>query len=82
MKYFTSLALCSVLAAGASARVAAGHGKAKRQDALVLPDGRIAPDAVPEDFNVLESVFKSAVVKGDGTCICFLSQRISSSSMD
>ncbi|KAK2060387.1 hypothetical protein LY76DRAFT_497233, partial [Colletotrichum caudatum] len=29
-------------------------------------DGRIKADAVPEDFNVLESVFKSAVVKGDG----------------
>ncbi|ORY60001.1 uncharacterized protein BCR38DRAFT_398030 [Pseudomassariella vexata] len=33
---------------------------------LVLPDGRIAADAVAEDFNVLASVFKSAVVKGDG----------------
>ncbi|KAH7346594.1 hypothetical protein BKA65DRAFT_280607 [Rhexocercosporidium sp. MPI-PUGE-AT-0058] len=32
----------------------------------VLPDGRIAQDAVPEDFNVLASAFKSAVVKGDG----------------
>lgn len=35
--------------------------------ALVLPDGRIRQDAKPEDFNVLASVFKSAVVKGDGT---------------
>ncbi|KAK0107684.1 hypothetical protein ONS96_003485 [Cadophora gregata f. sp. sojae] len=34
--------------------------------AAVLPDGRIAQDAVPEDFNVLASKFKSAVVKGDG----------------
>lgn len=34
--------------------------------AVVLPDGRIAQDAVPEDFNVLASPFKSAVVKGDG----------------
>lgn len=34
---------------------------------LVLPDGRIKKDAKPEDFNVLASVFKSAVVKGDGT---------------
>ncbi|KAI6370622.1 hypothetical protein MCOR25_004166 [Pyricularia grisea] len=33
---------------------------------LVLPDGRIKKDAKPEDFNVLASVFKSAVVKGDG----------------
>ncbi|KAH7397814.1 hypothetical protein BKA64DRAFT_48479 [Cadophora sp. MPI-SDFR-AT-0126] len=32
----------------------------------VLPDGRIAQGAVPEDFNVLASKFKSAVVKGDG----------------
>ncbi|TQN67539.1 hypothetical protein CSHISOI_07913, partial [Colletotrichum shisoi] len=45
--------------AGAGAGGAAGG-------ALVLPDGRIKADAVPEDFNVLESVFKSAVVKGDG----------------
>lgn len=32
----------------------------------MLPDGRIKQDAVPEDFNVLASPFKSAVVKGDG----------------
>ncbi|KAH9208686.1 hypothetical protein DL95DRAFT_372985 [Leptodontidium sp. 2 PMI_412] len=32
----------------------------------VLPDGRIAQGAVPEDFNVLASKFKSAVVKADG----------------
>lgn len=32
----------------------------------MLPDGRIAQNAVPEDFNVLASPFKSAVVKGDG----------------
>ncbi|KAK1574594.1 uncharacterized protein LY79DRAFT_523520 [Colletotrichum navitas] len=45
-------------ASGGAANAAAG--------ALVLPDGRIKADAVPEDFNVLASVFKSAVVKGDG----------------
>lgn len=33
---------------------------------MVLPDGRIKQDAVAEDFNVLASPFKSAVVKGDG----------------
>ena len=37
--------------------------------AAVLPDGRIAQEAVPEDFNVLASKFKSAVVKGDGMCL-------------
>ncbi|PVH84119.1 glycoside hydrolase family 131 protein [Cadophora sp. DSE1049] len=42
---------------------AAGNATAT---APVLPDGRIAQDAVPEDFNVLASKFKSAVVKGDG----------------
>ncbi|GKT45437.1 uncharacterized protein ColSpa_05618 [Colletotrichum spaethianum] len=42
---------------------AAGNATA---GALVLPDGRIKAGAVPEDFNVLASVFKSAVVKGDG----------------
>lgn len=45
-------------AAGAAGDAAAG--------AVVLPDGRIKQDAVPEDFNVLASPFKSAVVKGDG----------------
>lgn len=37
--------------------------------AAVLPDGRIQQAAVATDFNVLASVFKSAVVKGDGTYI-------------
>lgn len=45
-------------AAGATAGTAAGGA--------VLPDGRIAQDAKPEDFNVLASKFKSAVVKGEG----------------
>ncbi|TLS26369.1 hypothetical protein PpBr36_04915 [Pyricularia pennisetigena] len=44
-------------------KASAGNGTA---GALVLPDGRIKKDAKPEDFNVLASVFKSAVVKGDG----------------
>lgn len=39
--------------------------------AAVLPDGRIAQGAVPEDFNVLASKFKSAVVKGDGMCLAY-----------
>lgn len=43
-----------------------GAAKAGNTTALVLPDGRIKQDATPENFNVLESVFKSAVVKGDG----------------
>lgn len=47
-----------------AATTAAGNSSA---GALVLPDGRIKQDAKPEDFNVLASVFKSAVVKGDGT---------------
>jgi len=34
--------------------------------AAVLPDGRIEQAVVATDFNVLASVFKSAVVKGDG----------------
>ncbi|KAH7359258.1 hypothetical protein B0T11DRAFT_330954 [Plectosphaerella cucumerina] len=51
-------------AAPAAPGGAAGNGTVP--GALVLPDGRIKADAVPEDFNVLESVFKSAVVKGDG----------------
>ncbi|KAK2778630.1 hypothetical protein CKAH01_11704 [Colletotrichum kahawae] len=42
-----------------------GAAKAGNTTALVLPDGRIKQDATPENFNVLESVFKSAVVKGD-----------------
>jgi hypothetical protein len=50
-------------AGGAAAGAAAGGAAA---GAVVLPDGRIAQDAVPEDFNVLASPFKSAVVKGDG----------------
>ncbi|KAK1972337.1 hypothetical protein LY78DRAFT_665411 [Colletotrichum sublineola] len=50
---------------GAGAGAGAGASNATAS-ALVLPDGRIKADAVPEDFNVLESVFKSAVVKGDG----------------
>lgn len=49
--------------AGAGGAAAGGDSKA---GALVLPDGRIKKDAKPEDFNVLASVFKSAVVKGDG----------------
>lgn len=50
-------------AEGAAAGAAAGGAAA---GAVVLPDGRIKQDAVPEDFNVLASPFKSAVVKGDG----------------
>lgn len=50
-------------AEGAAAGAAAGDAAA---GAVVLPDGRIAQDAVAEDFNVLASPFKSAVVKGDG----------------
>ncbi|KAH8776758.1 hypothetical protein F5883DRAFT_627357 [Diaporthe sp. PMI_573] len=50
-------------AEGAAAGAAAGDAAA---GAVVLPDGRIAQDAVPENFNVLASPFKSAVVKGDG----------------
>lgn len=50
-------------AEGAAAGAAAGDAAA---GAVVLPDGRIKQDAVPEDFNVLASPFKSAVVKGDG----------------
>ncbi|KXH31520.1 hypothetical protein CNYM01_11798 [Colletotrichum nymphaeae SA-01] len=56
-------------AGGATAGGAAAGGagaKAGNTSALVLPDGRIKADATPENFNVLESVFKSAVVKGDG----------------
>ncbi|KAK1543590.1 hypothetical protein CPAR01_04223 [Colletotrichum paranaense] len=56
-------------AGGAAAGGAAAGGagaKAGNTSALVLPDGRIKADATPENFNVLESVFKSAVVKGDG----------------
>ncbi|KAK1659526.1 hypothetical protein BDP55DRAFT_707506 [Colletotrichum godetiae] len=52
-------------AAGGAAAGGAG-AKAGNTSALVLPDGRIKADATPENFNVLESVFKSAVVKGDG----------------
>ncbi|KAK1723472.1 hypothetical protein CaCOL14_008018 [Colletotrichum acutatum] len=52
-------------AAGGVAAGGAG-AKAGNTSALVLPDGRIKADATPENFNVLESVFKSAVVKGDG----------------
>lgn len=55
MSFTKKLVFSSLLAAVANA-----------QNATVLPDGRIAADAVPEDFNVLASVFKSAVVKGDG----------------
>ncbi|KAK2597829.1 hypothetical protein N8I77_012590 [Diaporthe amygdali] len=50
-------------AGGAAAGAATGAAAA---GAVVLPDGRIKQDAVPEDFNVLASPFKSAVVKGDG----------------
>lgn len=50
-------------AGGAAAGAAADDAAA---GAVVLPDGRIKQDAVPEDFNVLASPFKSAVVKGDG----------------
>ncbi|KXH68765.1 hypothetical protein CSAL01_02040 [Colletotrichum salicis] len=52
-------------ATGGAAAGGAG-AKAGNTSALVLPDGRIKADATPENFNVLESVFKSAVVKGDG----------------
>lgn len=52
--------------AGAGAGGAGAGAKAGNASALVLPDGRIKQDATPESFNVLESVFKSAVVKGDG----------------
>lgn len=48
----------------APAAVTAGNSST---GGLVLPDGRIKQDAKPEDFNVLASVFKSAVVKGDGS---------------
>ncbi|OLN98066.1 hypothetical protein CCHL11_06786 [Colletotrichum chlorophyti] len=51
---------------GAAGGSGAGGGAAGNTSALVLPDGRIKQDAKPEDFNVLASVFKSAVVKGDG----------------
>lgn len=50
-----------------TANADAATADAATNSTLVLPDGRIAQDAVPEDFNVLASVFKSAVVKGDGT---------------
>ncbi|KAL8383666.1 hypothetical protein RB595_010731 [Gaeumannomyces hyphopodioides] len=50
--------------AGAGARNGTAGGAAG--SALVLPDGRIAQNVQPEGFNVLASVFKSAVVKGDG----------------
>ncbi|TLD18004.1 hypothetical protein PspLS_10477 [Pyricularia sp. CBS 133598] len=57
-------------AAGGANNATAGAGGAAsggaKAGALVLPDGRIKKDAKPEDFNVLASVFKSAVVKGDG----------------
>ncbi|GKT93517.1 hypothetical protein CT0861_12327 [Colletotrichum tofieldiae] len=53
--------------AGGAAAGGAGAGAGNATaGAIVLPDGRIKADAVPEDFNVLGSVFKSAVVKGDG----------------
>lgn len=52
----------------AATEQAAGQDNAAAADgaAVVLPDGRIAQNAVAEDFNVLASPFKSAVVKGDG----------------
>ncbi|KAJ3959650.1 hypothetical protein N0V92_003742 [Colletotrichum tropicale] len=53
-------------AGGATGGATGGAAKAGNTTALVLPDGRIKQDATPENFNVLESVFKSAVVKGDG----------------
>lgn len=52
----------------AASNITAGAATNTTAGALVLPDGRIKKDAVPEDFNVLASVFKSAVVKGDGKC--------------
>lgn len=55
----------TAVAANVTAGTAATAGNAATA-ALVLPDGRIKQDAVPADFNVLASVFKSAVVKGDG----------------
>ncbi|TDZ31338.1 hypothetical protein C8035_v005955 [Colletotrichum spinosum] len=51
---------------GTGGTATGGEAKAGNTSALVLPDGRIKADATPESFNVLESVFKSAVVKGDG----------------
>ncbi|KLU90606.1 hypothetical protein MAPG_10458 [Magnaporthiopsis poae ATCC 64411] len=50
---------------GATTGGGAGAG-AGTNGTLVLPDGRIAQNIQPEGFNVLESVFKSAVVKGEG----------------
>jgi hypothetical protein len=43
-----------------------GTSTTATNSSVVLPDGRIKQDAVATDFNVLASVFKSAVVKGDG----------------
>jgi hypothetical protein len=44
-------------------------GAAATNASVVLPDGRIQQNVVAADFNVLASVFKSAVVKGDGKII-------------
>lgn len=46
-------------------------GTAATNSSIVLPDGRIQQAVVATDFNALASVFKSAVVKGDGTKLFF-----------
>lgn len=56
----------NIKAANVTASAAASPAGNSSAGSLVLPDGRIKQDAKPEDFNVLASVFKSAVVKGDG----------------
>lgn len=56
------------VATNVTAGVTAAAGNATTT-ALVLPDGRIKQNAVATDFDVLASVFKSAVVKGDGTSL-------------
>lgn len=53
-------------ATGALTKAAGGAVVAKTADGLLLPDGRIGQDIVETDFNVVASVFKSAVVKGEG----------------
>jgi hypothetical protein len=52
---------------GATGNVTAATGNATATaGSVVLPDGRIQQNVLTTDFNVLASVFKSAVVKGDG----------------
>lgn len=53
-------------AKGALTKAAGGAVVAKTADGLLLPDGRIGQNIVETDFNVVSSVFKSAVVKGEG----------------